>query len=282
MTEVGWRLRVVHTTRVGYASRVRDSRNEVRMTPLTLASQTTLDSEVSVGAGVPVRMREDRWGTRVAVFGISEPHSVLWVRATSTVATRPPRPLPVAPDWPPLRLATGSGTLATFLAPTPLTSLDVTVDRAGDPHETAASIAALVGDTVRFTPGATEAGTSARQAWDRGQGVCQDIAHVTLALLRGVGLPARYVSGYLHADPSAVPGQTTVGQSHAWVEYWAGEWVPCDPTHRVAVGERHVVVARGRDYADVPPLTGTYRGAPAATLDVRVAVTRLPGSWSSS
>jgi transglutaminase-like putative cysteine protease len=101
------------------------------------------------------------------------------------------------------------------------------------------------------------------------------MAHVTVALLRTAGVPARYVSGYLHADPSAEPGEAAAGQSHAWVEYWAGAWLPCDPTSGAPVGERHVVVARGRDYNDVPPLKGIYHGPPDSTLDVSVEVTRL-------
>jgi transglutaminase-like putative cysteine protease len=101
------------------------------------------------------------------------------------------------------------------------------------------------------------------------------MAQLTVALLREAGLPARYVSGYLHADPSAEPGQTVVGESHAWVEYWAGSWLPCDPTSGAPVRERHVVVARGRDYTDIPPLKGIYHGAPTSSLDVTVEVTRL-------
>jgi transglutaminase-like putative cysteine protease len=116
--------------------------------------------------------------------------------------------------------------------------------------------------------------TGAQEAWDQGQGVCQDIAHLTVALLREVGLPARYVSGYLHPEPEARPGDTVTGESHAWVEYWTGEWVAADPTNQAPVGECHVVVARGRDYADVPPLKGIYHGAPSSTMDVTVEVTR--------
>jgi transglutaminase-like putative cysteine protease len=101
------------------------------------------------------------------------------------------------------------------------------------------------------------------------------MAHVTVALMRATGLPARYVSGYLHPDPKAQPGSTAVGQSHAWVEYWAGSWSALDPTSGAPVGERHVVVARGRDYADVPPLKGIYHGPPESAMDVTVQVTRL-------
>jgi len=72
--------------------------------------------------------------------------------------------------------------------------------------------------------------TNAQEAWGQDQAVCQDTAHVTVALLRAAGLPARYVSGYLHADPTAEPGQTAVGESHAWVDYWTGSWRPLDLT----------------------------------------------------
>jgi transglutaminase-like putative cysteine protease len=166
--------------------------------------------------------------------------------------------------------------------PTPLTAVtpDVAaavVDAVGgaDPGEAATEIASRVRSQVSYMAGATGVRTNAQEAWDQGQGVCQDMAHLTVALLREAGLPARYVSGYLHADPSAEPGQTAVGESHAWVEYWAGSWLPCDPTSGAPVRERHVVVARGRDYLDIPPLKGIYHGAPTSALDVTVEVTRL-------
>ena len=143
------------------------------------------------------------------------------------------------------------------------------------PDEAAGAISSRVRERVSYMPGATGVRTDAQEAWDKGQGVCQDMAHVTVALLRAAGLPARYVSGYLHPDTKARPGSTAVGQSHAWVEYWAGSWAALDPTSGAPVGERHVVVARGRDYADVPPLKGIYHGPPESAMDVKVEVTRL-------
>jgi transglutaminase-like putative cysteine protease len=105
--------------------------------------------------------------------------------------------------------------------------------------------------------------------------VCQDFAHVTLAMLRAVGLPARYVSGYLHPAAEAEVGETMTGESHAWVEFWAGNWVAADPTSLAEVGARHVLLARGRDYADVRPLSGVYSGPAAEHFGVTVEVTRL-------
>jgi len=184
--------------------------------------------------------------------------------------------------WEEVRAQAGSGRLLEFLLTTPLTTVTPAVAATvlpavhdADPVEAAEEIASRVRSRVSYMAGATGVRTSAQEAWDQGQGVCQDMAQVTVALLRAAGLPARYVSGYLHADPAAEPGQTVLGESHAWVEYWAGSWLPLDPTSGAAVRERHVVVARGRDYVDIPPLKGIYHGAPTSALDVTVEVTRL-------
>jgi len=281
---MGWRLRVVHTTEVSYSGPVRTSFNEVRMTPLTIPAQVTLESRVTAGAGVPVWTYCDYWGTYVSAFDISEPHDRLSIRAQATVETgrRLTDHIPAPPSWLDLRHQATSTRLLEFLMPRPLTTVTPAVAatvtdavRDADPVEAAEEIASRVRAQVSYITGSTGVLTNAQEAWDQGQGVCQDMAHVTVALLRAAGLPARYVSGYLHADPAAEPGQTAVGESHAWVEYWAGAWRPLDPTSGAAVAERHVVVARGRDYADIPPLKGIYHGAPTAAADVTVEVTRL-------
>jgi transglutaminase-like putative cysteine protease len=227
-----------------------------------------------------VRNYSDYWGTRVSAFELPAPHDGLVIQATATVRTSAPARPPAGerPGWDEIRRTAAGGRLLEYLLPTPLTTLraDAPVSRAGmTPDAAAHAIAARVGERVAFVPGATGVRTSAREAWDRGQGVCQDIAHVTVSLLRAAGLPARYVSGYLHPRADPPPGSTAAGQGHAWVEYWAGEWTPLDPTHGVPVGERHVIVARGRDYADVPPLKGIYHGAPDGTMNVTVEVTHL-------
>jgi transglutaminase-like putative cysteine protease len=278
----GWRLRIVHRTHVRYEGSARASYNEARMTPPTLASQSVLESRVSIDVPTPIWTYSDYWGALVSSFDIQAPHHELVIRAETTVetktASRPARPLP----WDVLRERAAAGPLQEFLAPTRRTAIDSELADAArerianaDPIEAAAEIASWVGDRVAYVQGATGVQTSAQEAWDRGQGVCQDMAHLTVALMREVGLPARYVSGYLHPQPEAEPGDEEEGQSHAWVQYWTGEWMACDPTNRAQVGERHVLVAAGRDYGDVPPLKGIYHGAPGSTMSVTVAVTRL-------
>ncbi|MGH3168736.1 MAG: transglutaminase family protein [Trebonia sp.] len=302
---MGWRLRISHVTEVRYRVPVRASLNEARMTPPTLPTQAVLETRLSIGHGggsggdsgggpgggprggprrVPAWTYDDYWGTRVTAFDLPEPHDDLVIQATATVETSAPAaiPTPGRPGWDEIRRTATGSRLLEYTLPTPLTTVTPDVietgarDAAGGtPDETARVISARVRERVAFVPGATGVRTGAQEAWDQGQGVCQDLAHVTVALLRAAGLPARYVSGYLHPKTDPEPGATAAGQSHAWVEYWAGGWTPMDPTSGVPVGERHVIVARGRDYADVPPLKGIYRGVPDGTMNVTVEVTRL-------
>jgi transglutaminase-like putative cysteine protease len=277
----GWRLKVVHQTRVRYDGPAAASYNEARMTPPTRHCQSVLETSLSTNVATSIWAYTDYWGAIVSAFDIQAPHDELVIRAQATVETRPaPRPGP-PPKWAVLR-ATAGERLLEFLMPTARTAVGGALAETArqrtagaDPHEAAADIAAWVSDRVAYVPGVTGVQTSAQEAWDKGQGVCQDMAHLTVALLREVGLPARYVSGYLHPRSDAEPGDEMEGQSHAWVEYWAGEWLPCDPTTRAEVGERHVLVATGRDYGDVPPVKGIYHGAPNSTMTVTVVVTRL-------
>jgi transglutaminase-like putative cysteine protease len=279
---VGWLLEIVHETRMRYQGSARASYNEARMTPLTLPTQVALQTRLLVGNGTPVWTYHDYWGSLVSSFDIQAPHTELTVRSHAMVETSPAAAPPVPLAWAELRERADAGLAAEYLAATARTTVDPALAAAArertadaDPLQTASAIAAWVRERVEYVPGATEVQTSAQEAWDKGQGVCQDIAHLTVALLREAGLPARYVSGYLHPSPEAGIGQATAGQSHAWVEYWVGSWVAADPTNQASVGECHVVVARGRDYGDVPPLKGIYHGAPSVEMDVTVEVTRL-------
>jgi transglutaminase-like putative cysteine protease len=278
----GWRLAIVHRTQVRYHGPVRASYNEARMTPPPLARQSVLETEVSADIPAPIWTYNDYWGTVVSSFDIPAPHDELEILARATVETRP-APGPGRPlCWVTLRERAADGPLLEFLMPTARTAITAELAETArqrtagaDPLEAAGEIASWVSDRVAYVPGATGVQTGAQEAWDMGQGVCQDMAHLTVALLREVGLPARYVSGYLHPLAAAKPGDEMEGESHAWVEYWDGEWLACDPTNLAPVGERHVVVAVGRDYSDVPPLKGIYRGTPNSSMQVTVTVTRL-------
>ncbi|SNX62768.1 transglutaminase-like putative cysteine protease [Streptomyces sp. TLI_55] len=276
------RLRIKHVTRVSYAQPAASSHNEVRMTPLTLPGQTTLDSRVTVSPATSTWSYWDYWGTQVTGFDLLDPHADLTITASSLVETAPPDALPEAPSWAELSESTASSRLLEFTGPTARTTVPAKLLKkarkaaAGlDPHETAVAVSALVADRVTYLPGATGVTTSAAEAWEQGAGVCQDIAHVTIALLRGLGLPTRYVSGYLHPERDAELHRPVAGQSHAWIEYWAGDWCGYDPTNRTRADESHVVVGRGRDYDDVTPHKGIYRGVPGGPPEVTVEFTRV-------
>ena len=279
---MGWRVGVVHTTKVTYRGTARASYNECRMTPPTMSRQTALATAVRTGSNVPIWSYRDYWGTTVSSFDIQEPHEELLVQASATVQTSAAPPAPTPLPWIKLRERAAESYVLEYLAETKRTTMDDDVMAAvagrvagADPAEAASEIITWLREKVSYVAGSTGVQTSAQEAWDAGQGVCQDMAHISVALLRAAGLPARYVSGYLHPDPKAEPGAAVAGQSHAWAEYWTGEWVACDPTNLAPVGERHVVIGRGRDYSDVSPLKGIYSGAPSVAMEVKVEITRL-------
>lgn len=280
-----WRLRIKHVTGFTYAGTAYASYNEARMTPLAEPGQTTLFSQLECTPGAVTWRYRDYWGTQVTVFDLQRPHQQLTVTASSLVETarRPTDPVTVdGVDWAGLRSESTVDTHLEFLTPTELTTVDDELVEAAtamaartSPAAAALAIAEWVRANVAYVPGSTGVRTSAREAWALRKGVCQDIAQLTAGMLRSVGIPARYVSGYLYPRPDAAIGDTVAGQSHAWVEWWTGAWVGYDPTNGTPVDNRCVVVARGRDYTDVTPLKGVYHGAPSTDLGVTVEITRL-------
>jgi transglutaminase-like putative cysteine protease len=126
-----------------------------------------------------------------------------------------------------------------------------------------------------YLPGTTGVHSSGLDALNEGKGVCQDFVHLSLMILRSMGIPGRYVSGYLHPKSNAIVGDTVDGRSHAWIQAWTGGWWNYDPTNDTEITEQYVSVGVGRDYTDVSPLRGIYSGEGATDLDVIVEVTRL-------
>jgi transglutaminase-like putative cysteine protease len=280
---MSWRLRVNHITGFTYAGTAYDSYNEARMTPMTTPSQITLFSNVEVApaSAASTWRYMDYWGSQVTVFDLHRLHQQLRVTATSMVETSEPDPVETV-GWDILRAPSTVDRHAELLAPTSRTTISSSLRALAcdlveglAPREAARTIADWVGGNVAYVPGWTGVQTGAQEAWDLRKGVCQDIAHLTAALLRGAGIPARYVSGYLHPNRDAEIGENVEGQSHAWVEWWCGGWEGYDPTNGVPTGVQHVIVARGREYADVSPLKGVYHGAASSELGVTVEVTRL-------
>lgn len=280
---MSWRLAICHRTGYRYNGQVAFSYNEARLTPLTTVRQIVLESSLDVYPPASTLRFWDYWGTLVHAFDVHVPHSQLAVTAASVVETSTSLSAPHDTSWEDLEEPAVADRLAELLLPTAYVPIDSELAAVAErfrqscasPVEACEVAAAWVRDKLTYKSGSTTVSTSALEALGQGSGVCQDFAHLTLALVRAMGIPGRYVSGYLHPSDEAEVGTTQFGEGHAWVEVWLGDWWPMDPTNAQTVGERYVVLARARDYADVSPLRGVYRGAPSEALAVSVELTRL-------
>ena len=274
----GWRLHVAHETRFDYNAPARASYNELRLTPRTERRQTALETKVVTVPPAPQYSYVDYWGTQVVAFNVDRGHEMLSI--TGTGADRHPTAGGARG-----RIVGGGGRRLAHHGRPPLAQALHRARapswrswpqslRAARPLETARRIMERTHDSLRYVRGVTSVHTSAYEAFVDGAGVCQDFAHLALAMTKSVGLPSRYVSGYFHPEADAVIGEEIVGESHAWVEVWTGSWWGYDPTNDCPVGERHVAIGRGRDYSDVPPVKGIYAGNAEHTMKRRVHITR--------
>jgi transglutaminase-like putative cysteine protease len=278
------RLRIRHTTSFTYGADVSASYNEARMRPVSSDAQLVLSSTLQVDPPAPQHDYTDYWGTRVTSFEVITPHRSLSVSSTSLVEARPKLHVGHPISWEQLRSrAANEMELIEQLGQTRLTEPVEDVVRLAEgivaqglnPCATAAAIARAVGESMEYMQGVTGVHSTAAEAWQEKKGVCQDITHITLGALRSAGIPARYVSGYLHPRREPVLGESVRGESHAWVEWFCGQWVGFDPTNLIDIADRHVLVGAGRDYSDVPPLHGVYAGPRASSLSVSVEITRV-------
>lgn len=278
------RLRIRHLTGFHYGGDVTASYNEARMLPVSSDGQLVLYSNLEI---LPISSHHnyvDYWGSRVSSFEILTPHKELSLTATSLVEVRPRPHTDDGLDWEALAIAAEGLTETveqlkqTRRTAPPVEVQDLAREIANSTDDTCAAaleISTAIGKAVEYMQGVTGVHSTAQEAWAGRKGVCQDIAHLALGALRSVGIPARYVSGYLHPKPDAAIGETVRGESHAWVEWFCGgQWRGHDPTNLIDIGDRHVLVGRGRDYNDVPPLRGVYAGPFGSELFVTVEITR--------
>jgi transglutaminase-like putative cysteine protease len=280
---MGRQIRVVHRTGYRYGEQVSSSHNEARMTPRTNREQFVLAAMVEINPTAWTHTYTDYWGTTVTTFEISGAHTQLDVTATSTVdiADRTAVGLGIGwdelfdPDFVDQRCEMLD--ISDHVAPAAevLRIAKKAAEKAEKPVDAVAEILRVVRSRVRYVPGATEVNTSAESVWKAKAGVCQDIVHVSLGALRSVGIPCRYVSGYVMPAKHTEIGKKFVGESHAWLQYWDGAWIGFDPTNGTPPGDTHVEVAVGRDYFDVPPLKGIYSGKGNSEMFVEVEMTVL-------
>ena len=276
-------LKIVHTTGFAYDGGAAASYNEARLTPQTVGNQIVVHNRLDVQPAPWTWTYRDYWGSQVTAFEVLDPHDELTVTATATVHTHHRPETQERLSWEEIRRARVADQFTEYLeindrvrAPEDLAARYAEIGSSSEtPHDAAEAICSLVNEEVDYVVGSTHVYGHAAHSWEARAGVCQDMAHLVIGGLRQVGIPARYVSGYLHPRKEPVVGETVGGESHAWVEWWDGDWHGYDPTNDAQPGERHVVVATGRDYGDVRPLSGIFTGAGTSSMFVDVQITRL-------
>jgi transglutaminase-like putative cysteine protease len=276
-----------HTTTFRYEPAVRESFMEVRMQPRSEASQRCLSFNLDVTPAANITQYRDFTGNTVHHFDIAGSHAEVKVTAQSTVevqAVPAPRPSE-AGDWAdldaltagddywemmlPSEFACASGALETL-------AMELACRRRGAPLELLTELNEGIYGLFSYVPNSTKVDSPIAEALQTRQGVCQDFAHIMIALVRPLRVPCRYVSGYLfHRGTEDGPKDRSLeGASHAWVEALVPRlgWTAFDPTNNLIGGDRHIRVAIGRDYADVPPTRGVYKGEAHSELSVAVTV----------
>ncbi|MEI7932288.1 MAG: transglutaminase family protein [Alphaproteobacteria bacterium] len=281
-------LDIRHQTEYRYSAPVRESQMEVRMQPRTTLRQRLVSFELSVEPAAQVFSYVDHLGNIVQHFDVAQPHDGLMLNAHMLVETGAPPPLPEALEqgaWEqilsdktrsecfdflrPHGFAAPSEKLADFSA-----ALDLDEPGKVDPLTAVRRLTERLYEGLAYSPGVTEADSPIDLALDQRSGVCQDFTHIMIAICRGWGVPARYISGYLFTDREH--DRSRPDASHAWVETFLPGlgWVGFDPVNNAIAGERHVAVGWGRDYSDVPPSRGVFKGDADSELFVAVSTAR--------
>lgn len=284
------RLDIRYTTRFSYTDPVRESHNEVRACPASDDRQQLVGYRLTTSPAARVLSYTDYWGTRVDAFGVREPHARLEITAEAMVETSAAPPPYRAPRWRELEDPAFREEHAEYTEPSSHSRWGEAVAKAArgradalgdDVVSVVLGLHRLVGSSLSYTSGATYVGVPVEEVLACGAGVCQDYAHLLIAMCRSVGVPARYVSGYLFARDDATGEDAAEDaisvQTHAWVEAAVPGvgWWPLDPTNQQAVSERHVKIGHGRDYGDVAPLRGVFSGPPEHHLEVEVQLRRM-------
>ena len=283
------RYRIYHTTQYTYGAAASLSQNEVRLLPGDHDGQTCHSASLEI-TPLPdcLRERRDFFGNRVSFFTLEYPHESLTVTMKSDVTVAPPeKKLPSSPAWdalakflPRLQLPL---TDVQFLMNSPLINVSASLRAYAEPSfppgrpalEAVEDLNHRIFTDFDFVSDVTDITTPLEEVMEKRAGVCQDFAQIGIGCVRAMGLPARYVSGYIETLPA--PGQPKLigaDASHAWLGVLIPElgWFGFDPTNDQRRSERHVVVAHGRDFTDATPLKGVTYGGGQQTLSVEVDV----------
>ncbi|WP_416147865.1 transglutaminase family protein [Salipaludibacillus sp. HK11] len=280
------KYQIDHTNVFQYETLVDQSLNHIRLKPRTDECQRLLSYRPEITPVTLTKEHVDLWGNHVETFFIAERHQELIVKTSSVVSIQKSpfiRMVQFSPEMEKIfnsdlfhqhYLAALSETNYTMLYKNQIEEVNRIIPQSSNPVEYAINVMDYVYRTFTYDGEATEVFTKAHEAFDLKRGVCQDLTHIMLGILRSKGLPARYVSGYLYVeDDSALVGDSA---THAWVEVMIPGigWVGLDPTNNIEALEQHIRIGIGRDYQDMSPLQGIYRGG-KHTLDVKVKVQLL-------
>jgi len=270
------RLKVEHVTSFEYDTPIYETATEVRLQPSDdrYAPQRCLSFVLTVDPAANIFQYTDFYGNSVHHFNLLQSHRNVIITATSVVETGLGR-TEARPDEDIL--------LQDYLTESPYIRFDPALAEFAQPFERpqeaellAEAICRQINQSFIYEPGVTDVGSTSTAAMQLGRGVCQDFAHIMIASCRYLGLPTRYVSGYLYG------GAETDGHdrsSHAWGEVYCGPekgWLAFDPTHKsLTVDERYIKIGAGRDYSDVSPVRGTYKGQAQEHLKVTVRISAV-------
>ena len=283
------RYQIEHESRYTYAEPAHYSVMRLCLKPCAGARQRLLSFHVSTDPPAALSAETDAFGNTRHVLNLHQPHHGLAITAASSVEVLPPDPVPEALDagaWPRVRARRNTFSDWDHTRPSALTgpspALDAFVRRLDirpldDPLTSLRRLTETLHQSFTYTPGSTSVISPIDHILETGHGVCQDYAHVMIAIARSWGIPTRYVSGYLHVT-GAQGEQAPETATHAWAECRLPGlgWIGFDPTNRTLADQRHVRLAVGRDYQDVPPTRGTFRGPAQSHLTVNVRIRPLP------
>ena len=289
------KYQLTHTTSYDYGDSVSVSHHVARVTPRSLPLQDCHSHQIEISPLASLlQAHVDHFGNRFHFFSLQTPHTAFTLTAKSIVEVHP-REIPdrgSSPLWGEVKLGfleenwSDETSVLEFIYPSPLVprSLEMAAYASESFHDDSPFLECLLALTARihadfaYDPRATTVATPLTEVWKTRRGVCQDFAHLQLACLRSLGIPARYVSGYVETvPPPGVERLTGSDASHAWLSVFCPTrgWVDLDPTNNLIPSTRHIVTAWGRDFSDVSPLRGVILGGSVQVLKVSVDVAPL-------
>jgi transglutaminase-like putative cysteine protease len=274
--------RIKHITRYSYPGPVIDSANQVMLFPVTDEQQEVNKHDLVISHHPAVEIFTDYFGNKVGIFSIIKPHTELIIQSIINVVIHetnlPGDTIPADQQWEEL-LKTGEQlAYMDFLLQENfdkqsevMAIVQSTRNATTTPLSAVTQLSAFVYETFEYKKGITNVETGVDEIWELKAGVCQDFAHVLLVMLRIIGIPARYVSGYICPKNHELRGE---GATHAWVEAYIPfhGWLGFDPTNNCIASDRHVRLAIGRSFTDCTPVKGTYKGSSEHTLEVSVTI----------